>query len=149
MAEGIANQLLAKRIHFSVRFSSAGTSALEGQPASANAVAAAAERDIDITDHRSRLLNATMVRRADLIVTMGKKHRETVGVIEPAALAYTYRLAEFAGDAGADVADPIGGGMDAYRRTFAIIHECIEGLVDALADAGGFDGWRGAGGRNA
>jgi protein-tyrosine phosphatase len=127
-----------------VRISSAGTSALEGQPASVNAVEAAARHDIDITDHRSRLLNATMVRRADLILTMGRKHLETVGVIEPAALSYGFRLGEFGGSGG-DIADPIGAGMEGYSLTFDMIHECIEGLARALEDPG-FDGWRGGAG---
>jgi len=146
MAEGIANQLLVNRIPFRVTVASAGTSALEGLPASANAVEAAAANDIDISDHRSRLLNATMVRRADLIVTMGRKHRDTVGVIEPSALAYTFRLTDFSPHAdGGDIADPIGGDLETYRRTFEMIRECIEGLAEKLAAPGGFDGWRDSG----
>lgn len=148
MAEGIAKQLLSKRIPFPVRVSSAGSSAVEGMPASALAVEVARQFEVDLSGHRSRLLNATMVRSADLIVTMGEKHRETVGVIEPEALSYTYRLTDFSDRHEGDVTDPIGGDGDVYRSTFELIRDCIESMTDKLE---AFDGWRGgaASGRNA
>lgn len=141
MAEGLAKQLVGNGIPFEVKISSAGSSAAEGMPASANAVEVAQAHGIDISGHRSRLLNATMVRRADLIVTMGEKHRHTVGVIEPAALAYTARLTDFCSTRAGDIDDPIGGDLATYQAVFDTIRECVERLAEKLA-AGDFDGWR-------
>jgi protein-tyrosine-phosphatase len=112
---------------------------MEGASASANAVAVAREHGIDIHGHRSRLLNATMVRSADLIVTMGERHRHTVGVLEPSALDYTVRLTDFCDHVSGDVVDPVGGDLETYRRTFDLIAECIERMAGRLVE---FDGWR-------
>jgi protein-tyrosine-phosphatase len=139
MAEGVAKQVLSKGMPFEVRVGSAGSSAADGVPAVANAVEAARGLGVDIRGHRSRLLNATMVRAADLIVTMGEKHRHTVGVIEPAALSCTAMLTEFCAGLTGDVHDPIGGDLETYQRTLALIEECVERLADGLPD---FDGWR-------
>jgi protein-tyrosine-phosphatase len=124
-----------------VKVSSAGTAAVDGAAASASAVEAARGSGIDISTHRSRLLNATMVREAALIVTMGEKHRHTVGVIDPGALAYTVRLSDFCDHIDGDVADPFGGDIEVYRKTFNMIRECVEGLVEKLA-AGEIDAWQ-------
>ncbi len=139
MAEGVARQLLSKEIPFEVRVHSAGSLAADGMPASANAVKAARARGADISGHRSRLLNATMVRGADLIVTMGEKHRHTVGVIEPSALEYTVMLTDFCDGQSGDVHDPIGGDLETYERTLALIEECIGRIAGGLAE---FSGWR-------
>jgi protein-tyrosine-phosphatase len=139
MAEGIANQLIENKILMEARISSAGSSAMEGSPASKHAVAVASSHDIDIGGHRARLLNATMVRGADLIVTMGERHRHTVGVLEPSALDYTVRLTDFCDHVEGDVFDPIGGDLETYKKTFDVIAECIERMASALPE---FDGWR-------
>lgn len=140
MAEGIARRAFARRLPFEVRVTSAGASAVDGAPASQNAVRAAGERGVDISGHRSRLLNATMVREASLIVTMTERHRETVGVIEPSALDYTVKLTDFCDKYDGDVSDPVGGDMVTYQSAFDMIHECIEAMAARLASPG-FDMW--------
>jgi protein-tyrosine-phosphatase len=141
MAEGLARHLLNAGVPGEVKVSSAGAAAVDGAAASANAVEAARSAGIDISGHRSRLLNASMVREAALIVTMGEKHRHTVGVIEPAALDYTVQLSDFCDHLDGDVADPFGGNLETYHKTFDIIRECVEGLVDALV-SGEIDAWQ-------
>jgi protein-tyrosine-phosphatase len=79
-----------------------------------------------------------MVRDADLVVTMGAKHKETVRVIEPEAASYTVLLTDFC-DVDGDVPDPIGGGLEEYERICALIERCIDGMADRLED---FDGWK-------
>lgn len=139
IAEGLARRLLAGAAPFGLRVASAGTSAIDGQQASAHAIDVAGRRGIDLSGHRARHLDATMVRRADLIVTMGEKHRETVGVIEPEALTYTVRLTDFSDTIEGDIADPIGGDEAAYEATFDAIRRCVESMARALPR---FDGWR-------
>jgi len=122
-----------------VEISSAGTSALEGSRASETAVRVAGKHSIDLSDHRSTFLNRTLVKDVDLIITMGSKHRQTVGVIDPPALAYTYLLTDFCDDEEGDVADPIGMDEDGYEATYAMLEKCIRGLMDKLES---FDGWK-------
>jgi len=137
LAEGIARSLLGGRDGYSV--SSAGTSASEGVPASSNSAEVASEHGIDLAGHRSRLLSGTLVREADLIVTMGGGHMETVGAIEPGALAYTCLLSDFSEQLDGDIDDPIGGGLDTYGRTYENLLAGIQAMLDGLD---GFDGWK-------
>jgi protein-tyrosine phosphatase len=142
LAEGIARKILSDRLSFPVQVSSAGSSAFEGMPASQHAAMVALHNDIDLSHHRSRLLNTKSVREADLIVTMGRKHQQTVGVIDPEALSYTVLLTDFCDETG-DVSDPIGGDRDEYERVYELIERCIEAMADRLE---GYEGWKTAGG---
>lgn len=138
LAEGIAKKIFPLRTECSVEIKSAGSSALEGMTASGHAIEVARRHDVDISGHGSRLLNRTDVREADLIVAMTQKHRETVGILDPAALAYTVLLTDFCDENG-DVPDPIGGGIDEYQRVFNLIDRCIEELAARVDD---YDGWK-------
>ena len=138
LAEGIARKFLSKRTPVSTEISSAGASALEGKPASQHAVTVAAARGVDLSKHRARLLNSSMVREADLIVAMGSKHKETVGVIDPEAAAYTVLMTHFCDIVG-DVPDPIGGTREEYERIYDVIELCVEAMAEHLE---GYGGWK-------
>jgi protein-tyrosine-phosphatase len=139
LAEGIAKDVLPRKLSVDISVSSAGTAALDGYPASGLAAKVAANGNIDISNHRSRLLTKNHIVGADLIVTMEAKHRETVGVIEPAALSYTYLMTDFCEGHDVGVPDPIGGDLAAYQRTFDLLLKCIDALSKRLDD---FDGWK-------
>jgi protein-tyrosine-phosphatase len=135
LAEAIARQILGAR----VAVSSAGSSAMDGSPASQYSLDVAGAHGLDLSGHRSRLLNATMVRDADLIVTMGARHRETVGAIDPVALEYTFLLTNFSDQHHGDIPDPIGGSLETYQTTYAVIRECVASMAAHLPR---FDGWK-------
>ena len=119
MAERLCEQLIADRHNCSIDsldqhgivVLSAGLSAGEGQPASANAVKVLQEYDLDMSNHRSLMLNESHVRFADFIYTMTRHHREQI-------LSNWHnvdsRLSVLRIDGG-DIADPIGSSMSAYR----------------------------------
>jgi protein-tyrosine-phosphatase len=131
--------VLPSRFGEPVEIGSAGTSAVDGGPASRFAVEVARAHALDLADHRSRSVNATMVRDADLVVTMGIRHRETIGALAPDALEYTYLLTNFSDRHHGDIPDPIGGSLETYQRIYGVIRECIESLADQMDR---FDGWR-------
>jgi protein-tyrosine-phosphatase len=137
LAEGIARSLLVGGDGLSV--SSAGTSAVEGLPASVHSAEVARQHGIDLSGHRSRLLCGQLVREVDLIVAMGKGHIETVAAIAPSALAYTCRLTEFSEDLDGDIDDPIGGDIAIYGRTY---FNMLDGIEAMLARLDRFDGWK-------
>ena len=99
----------------------------------------AKKNSIDLSSHAARLLSRTLVKEADLIVTMSSKHRETVGVIEPSALDYTCVLTDFCDEEAGDVVDPIGMGMAAYEATYSMIEKCVTRMKGELEE---FDGWK-------
>jgi len=138
LAEGIARKIFPDRTNISVELSSAGSFALEGAPASKHAIEVASRHGIDLTLHRSRLLDRADVREADLIVTMSEKHRDTVGVIDPAALDYTVLLTDFCGG-GDEVPDPIGGHVAEYERAYELISGCVEEMAARFDD---YHGWK-------
>ena len=139
LAEGIAKDVFQRKLNAIVDVSSAGTAAVDGFPASDLAARVAEDGDIDISNHRSRLLMRSHIMESDLIVTMEERHREAVGALEPAALRYTFLITDFCDGRETDVPDPIGGGPEAYEQTYALLRECIETMGSRLDD---FDGWK-------
>jgi protein-tyrosine-phosphatase len=139
LAEAIARNLLPERAGFDVEVASAGTSALEGSPASGFSLEVASEHGLDLSNHRAHVLDRETVRAADLIVTMSVRHRDTVGALDPDALEYTYLLTNFSDHLHGEIPDPIGSGRDMYERTYLAIRDCIESMAGRLAR---FDGWK-------
>ena len=139
LAEGIAREILREGLPEKIDISSAGSTAVDGAPASPLATAVAGKHSIDLSKHKARLLSRKLVKSADLIIAMSSKHRQTVGVIEPSALGYTYLLTDFCEGESGDIPDPIGLSAEEYERTYRILEKCIRGLAEKL---GSFDGWK-------
>lgn len=139
LAEGIAKKIFPEELLKKVEISSAGTSALDGLPASSQAIHVAGKHSIDLSGHKAALLNRALVVNADLIISMGESHRDTVGVIEPSALDYTYLLTDFCDNESGDIPDPIGLGLDEYEKTFRVLEKCLKQFCKEI-DA--FDGWK-------
>ncbi len=139
LAEGIAKKIFPEDLLERVEVSSAGSSAVDGLPASSLAIEVARKHSIDLSNHRARLLVRGLIQDADLIITMGSKHRETVGVIEPTALRYTYLLTDICDAKSGDIPDPIGMGAEQYEETYRVLENCIRRLTDKI---GSFEGWK-------
>ena len=105
---------------------SAGVWAEEGHPASTNAVATLASRDIELTGHRSRVVNTALLDQADVVLVMEEAHRSSLFHLAPKHLNRVYLLTEMSGQYE-DVADPYGGPLEGYARTA----DLLEGLIDA------------------
>lgn len=107
--------------------SSAGVRAYAGFPATDTGVELLAERGIDISMHESRPLTEGLLAEADLVLVMEEAHRRSILHMAPQHLHKVHLLTELAGRHD-DVADPVGGSRDDYRRTLA--------ELDAVLDAG-------------
>ena len=143
MAEGIMKHLLvdeAARTGSSapLKVISAGTHAMDGLPASENAVRVAADDGIDISSHRSRLLTDGIVNAADLLLTMERRHTELVTYSWPLVTSVT-ELGAF-GRSGSppagpvDVMDPIGGGIPVYRTVYGQIRREVARVAPIIMD---------------
>jgi protein-tyrosine phosphatase len=102
---------------------SAGIAAAPGGRAANEAVSIMKERGLDLTQHESQPLSDRLVRFADLILTMTRGHREAIINHWPEAAERTYVISRNRGD----VADPIGGPPDLYRK-------CAEQIDAYLSD---------------
>ncbi len=98
-----------------VRVRSAGTGAVEGAPASAEAQHVVERHGLSLAAHRSAPLAPALLEWADHVLVMESYHRRVVehmGAAEKVTL-----LSEYGGD-GQDVADPIGEPEETYERVF-------------------------------
>jgi tRNA threonylcarbamoyl adenosine modification protein (Sua5/YciO/YrdC/YwlC family) len=91
---------------------SAGISAAAGCPPAAEAVAVMHEHGLDLSPHETQPLTEQMVRHADLILAMTSGHHSAIVGRWPDAADRTMLLLPDQ----ADVPDPIGSPVDAYRR---------------------------------
>lgn len=121
LAEVLARELTAKALGVPAAavlahgywFASAGTSTLDGMPASDGSLAAAAELGLDLGAHQTQALTPELVTRARFVYCMAQSHRRAVLAEMPEA---GEKIALLRPD-GLDVADPHGSELPVYRRT--------------------------------
>ena len=92
---------------------SAGTYAMPGMRATPAAALAVESVAGGLAGHRSRPLDVAAIHRADVILTMGRDHRDAVVAQVPSAADKTFTI-----DPDGDVDDPIGSD-DAHYRDLA------------------------------
>ncbi|MBX3388122.1 MAG: Sua5/YciO/YrdC/YwlC family protein [Phycisphaeraceae bacterium] len=114
MAERIARDLVERAPLVPVAVESAGTSAAEGEPASEEGDQVLARLGVpeEKHRHRSRAVTSEMIGRSDFIFAMTRAHREAILSLAPEASDKVMLL-----DAAGDIPDPIGSGLEAYRKT--------------------------------
>jgi protein-tyrosine phosphatase len=155
-AEALASRELQRNPSAPLRFISAGTHAVEGNPAATRSVSTAAPRGADLERHHARELTRRRVRAADLILCMAAEHRPYVLAFDRSAVRRTFLLASFTRAVsqwawlasspdelmtmaaehvrelpGDDVEDPLGHPMAAY----VACAERLDGLVSMLVSA--------------
>jgi protein-tyrosine phosphatase len=155
-AEALARRELDRHPGVPIQVSSAGSHALEGNPAASRSMLAAASRGASLERHFARELTRRRVRAADLILCMAAEHRPFVLSYDRAAADRTFLLASFARVAeewgwlatspaglvalaaehaterdGDDIDDPLGQSAEAY----AACAERLDGLVTTVIAA--------------
>ncbi len=109
--------------------SSAGVAATTGEPVSRGARKVAEEHGIDLSGRKAMRLTPELIEGADLILVMEPRHRTDVLNLVPSADERVHLLTSLAPKRGlAGIADPFGGSIEDYRRTF-------EQLSGVIADA--------------
>ena len=129
MAEGIIRTIF--EANQSIDVSSAGTHAVEGNPATEFAILASRENNIDITGHRARLLDSALIKGIDIILCMEPAHAEWVLSIDSSANQKVFNLADFSEtvDSLGKIADPYGCGLREFRLCFNAIDKCVHNFV--------------------
>ena len=156
METGVARRELDRHPGVPVRVSSAGSHALEGNPAASRSMLAASTRGASLERHFARELTRRRVRSAGLILCMAAEHRPFVLSYDRSAASRTFLLATFARVAsqwewlagspaelvalaaehareldGDDIDDPLGHPAEAY----AACAERLDGLVTPVIAA--------------
>lgn len=107
MAEGLFRAMLVREGREDILAGSAGLAAVEGQPASENAILACREWGVDISAHRARRVTGAFLAAWDLFFPMSGTHAyilEQAGV-RPESI-YVPKA----------IADPFGGSLEDYRH---------------------------------
>ncbi len=126
MAEVMMIELLKKQGKKDVDVSSAGISVYTSTGASYNAILTMAKRDIDLSSHTSRQINAGMIEAADVVYTMTRSHRETLCRLYP---KYSDKILTLN---STDVSDPFGGDLEEYQACADEIYAGLEKAAKVL-----------------
>jgi protein-tyrosine phosphatase len=95
LAQGFLDAALRTRLgEAAPSVASAGTAGWDGSGAMPEAVAAAAERGVDIAGHRARRLLTSHVEEVDLVIGMATEHREAVADAMPQIAGKAFTLKE-------------------------------------------------------
>jgi protein-tyrosine phosphatase len=136
MAEGICRKLIAERLSCKmdeledrgITVMSAGISAASGAGPSMEAVQVLENMGIDLGNHVAQPISERLVRHADVIFTMTEGHRQALITHWPDVVTRTFLLC----GEQVDVADPIGGPRELYRRCAEQIQAAIEKRLKEL-----------------
>ncbi len=132
MAEALLRQALSRRrIERDWQVDSAGTWALEDQPAAEKSQLMMSMRGLNIRAHRSRQVNKSMLAKYDLVLTMEQSHKEALQVEFPELADRIYLLSEMVGS-NHDIRDPIGGSNTAFQETAAELESLIDQGFDHI-----------------
>ncbi len=111
------------------RIASAGTWTTPGVPASPNAQQAMAERGVDLSHHRSRVVSRKLLAAYQLVLVMERNHRESLRIEYPDLAGRVYVLSEMIGGPDItvyDIHDPYGTSLKDYQVTANEIEHILE-----------------------
>jgi ribosomal-protein-alanine N-acetyltransferase len=130
LAAELMEMRLAARGVTGVKCSSAGLTAVPGEPASPNAVLAAREVGADLSGHRARKVTSELLRQSDVIVALDPAHKAVIVSAFPSLEPKVKLL-------GKGISDPYGGSLGIYRRCRDEMMSALGGLIDELGLEGG------------
>jgi protein-tyrosine phosphatase len=104
---------------------SAGTWARDGYPAARESQEIMAQMEIDLSRHRSRVINEELLKSADLVLVMEHGHNEALRFEFPAYKDRVFILCEMSGP-GMNVHDPVGGTKEDFHDTIRDIQNLID-----------------------
>jgi len=129
VAEALLRDRLEMQEYERFTVSSAGTWAEPGQCASAFGAQIMAEQDLDISSHRSQVIDERLMEKADLILCMATGHAEALRAEFPKHIGKVFMLTEMV-DMNYSISDPYGGPRDNYER---MVDELTDLIEDGLA----------------
>ena len=104
---------------------SAGTWALEYQPASGHTITVMAGRGIDLSPHRGRTVTRQDLAAADVVIVMTNSHRDALSAEFPESRTKLHLMSELK-DRTFDIDDPYGGTLAEYQQTAQELQDLIE-----------------------
>jgi protein-tyrosine phosphatase len=112
-----------------MHFQSAGVGAVDGAELDPALPELLRERGLEKPDHQSRRLTQHIVRGAELVLVMERRHIEDVEWIDSAARGKVHLLGKWI---NAEIADPYRLDESVYRATVALVDRCITTWMERL-----------------
>lgn len=135
MAAGFARREFRKR-GIDAMVVSAGTLGITGKPAASCGQMAMKEKGIDISDHYSQGVQRAMVEAADWVVVMSPRHETFLMDRLPYVSEKLVRMWEYAPDDVAQIDDPVGQDIEAFRVCRDLLEECVTAWIDEVESIG-------------
>ena len=129
MAAALFNKLAIEK-DLDVRIESAGIFAMDGLPASDNAISAMKSYDIDLSYHRAKSISPELLEKCDLVLTMTESHKEA---LLPYAGERVHTLCGYAGLSG-NIPDPYGGDLQTYEKCAAEIMRALSKVAEKIGN---------------
>ncbi len=135
MAEYYARSV-AEKLNLSYEIRSSGF-VLDGHPISINSSIVLQKEGIDGRQHVSSIVDAELLSKSFLVLTMSNKHRLNILERFPEAKYKTHLFSKFCGEnfcePGCNIADPHGYDIGHYQKTFVQIKERVNKLFEILS----------------
>ena len=125
----MAEILLQQALGDGIRVSSAGLGALVDNDADNHALALMAERQLDLSEHRARQINAQLINSHDLILVMTQRQKDSLEKEFPSARGKVFRFCHWQ---QADVADPYQQDRAAFEAALTLIDEGVSAWAARL-----------------
>ncbi len=104
---------------------SAGTWALENQPASGHAITVMAEHGVNLAAHRGHTITRADLAEAAAVIVMTRNHRDALAAEFPESRHKLHLMSELK-DRTFDISDPYGGILSEYQRCALELEDLIE-----------------------
>ena len=114
-------------------FTSAGIGALTGAAASDGSMLVGIERGVDLSRHRARLFEPSLVDNHTIVLALSQSHVDAITSIVPNARVYLLSNYATRGALNESVRDPFGGELDEYRKTADSLETLLAGMLDRIA----------------
>jgi len=118
------------------KIGSAGTWAVEGEPAMSFVQKLLLQKGIDLREHQSAQVTEELLGQYNLILTMERGHKEGLRIEFPAMAGRIFLLSEMIGQIF-DIPDPVGGPLAEYEATLREINQLLTigfDRINLLAD---------------
>ncbi|HTA65819.1 MAG TPA: low molecular weight protein-tyrosine-phosphatase [Xanthomonadaceae bacterium] len=126
-----AECLLRERLgHGDFDVSSAGLSAVVGEPMDPTAVELLREQGVDGSGHRGRQLTGDLLRKSDLILTMEKSHTASIVRGTPEVSGKIFLLGKWQSEV--DIPDPYRRPRSAFVHAYRLIDKGVSSWLPYL-----------------
>ena len=135
MAQGLLKNMLREKGIENVKVNSAGIAALPSYGIYGLLEKVLKEEGIEISNHKPTQITPQIVRDADLILVMERRHKEAILEMAPEVENRVFLLKEFAGEKeNLDIPDPIGQPEEVYRKRLEEIKEYLLKILEKIKE---------------